>query len=143
MWPRIQWLGTPALFLCILELRAVVAVDVDFDGLISRLALENSSIPVYIPKVVHFVYVTLESVGWAEYAAVRSAVVNLHADTINIWVPIEGDFPDEMWPHILQIPGVVVRRVEMPDTVYGHKVEQQAHVSDLVRLQVMYSEGGE
>jgi hypothetical protein len=31
----------------------------------------------------------------------------------------------------------------MPDIMYGNKVKFQAHVSDLVRFNAVYSEGGE
>jgi hypothetical protein len=123
-------------------LRAVSSLDVDFDGLISRLASDDLPTLAHIPKVVHFVFVQLRPVGWIEYVAIRSASVNIQAEKINIWAPKEGEFPGEMWERILEIPGVVVRRVEMPDTVYGNKVKHLAHVSDLVRLQVIYLEGG-
>jgi hypothetical protein len=123
-------------------LPAVSSLDADFDGLISSLA-SDLPIPAHIPKVVHFVFVTLRPVGWIEYAAIRSASVNVQAEKINIWAPKEGNFSGEMWERIFEIPGVVVRRVEMPDTVYGNKVSFEAHVSDLVRLKAVYSEGGE
>jgi hypothetical protein len=123
-------------------LPAVSSLDADFDSLISSLA-SDLPIPAHIPKVVHFVFVTLRPVGWIEYVAIRSASVNVHAEKINIWAPKEGNFPGEMWERIFEIPGVVVRRIEMPDTVYGNKVKFQAHVSDLVRLKAVYSEGGE
>lgn len=123
-------------------LPVVYSLDADFDGLISSPA-SDLPIPAHIPKVVHFVFVTLRPVGWIEYVAIRSASVNIQAEKINIWAPKEGNFPGEMWERIFEIPGVVVRRVEMPDTVYGNKVKFQAHVSDLVRLKAVYSEGGE
>jgi hypothetical protein len=137
MWRQTQWLFG------LLMLQAISCLDADFDGLISSLASDDSPIPDHIPKVAHFVYVTLKPVGWIDYAAIRSAYANLQAEKINIWAPKEGNFPGEMWERIFEIPGVVVRRVEMPDTVYGNKVKFEAHVSDLIRLKAVYSEGGE
>lgn len=130
------------LLLSLLMIRAVFGVDADFESLISRMALDDSPIPDHIPNVVHFVFVTITPIGWSEYVAVRSAAVNLKAEIINIWVPMEADFIGNMWGRVLEIPGVVLRRTEMPDSVYGHKAVALAHRSDFARLKALYSEGG-
>jgi hypothetical protein len=77
-----------------------------------------------------------------EYAAIRSAHDVLQVETINLWVP-DGPIPGEMWMRILAIPSTVIRRMEVPDTVYGNELKAPQHVSDIIRLKVLWEEGGE
>jgi hypothetical protein len=130
------------LLLCLLLFPPIVSsLDADFPALWELHAHEAA--PTQIPNVAHFVYVFGREVGWTEYIAIRSARDFLRVDTINIWTPLGAVFPGEMWKRILALPSVVVRTVDMPDSVFGHKVMKPAHVADLVRLRVMYEEGGE
>jgi hypothetical protein len=130
------------LLLCLLLFPPIISsLDADFPALWELHAHEAA--PTHIPNVAHFIYVFVQEVGWTEYIAIRSARDFLHVDTINIWTPPGAVFPGEMWERILALPSVVVRTVDMPDSVFGHQVMKPAHVADLVRLRVMYEEGGE
>lgn len=120
--------------------RFVIAKDANFEGILSQPALLPQ--PSYIPKNAHFVFVYLKELTWMEYAAVRSAHDVLQVERINLWVP-SGSFPGEMWMRILAIPGTVIRRMEIPDTVYGNELKVPQHVSDIIRLKVLWEEGGE
>jgi hypothetical protein len=50
--------------------------------------------------------------------------------------------PGEMWMRILAIPGAVLRRMEVPDSVYGNELQVPQHMSDIIRLKVLWDEGG-
>jgi hypothetical protein len=40
-------------------------------------------------------------------------------------------------------PQHCLRRMEVPDTVYGNELKAPQHVSDIIRLKVLWEEGGE
>ncbi|KAI9883562.1 MAG: hypothetical protein M1823_004660 [Watsoniomyces obsoletus] len=119
----------------------VDALDANYESTLAAPVQQHHSWA-RIPKVVHFVFVELKSSSWIEYAAVRSARTNIGAEKINIWVPWGQEFPGDIWARMLKIPSVVIRRMQMPDSVYGRKVQQLAHISDVVRLKILYEEGG-
>ncbi|KAI9739253.1 MAG: hypothetical protein M1834_007466 [Cirrosporium novae-zelandiae] len=146
--PEPSFLVVEALFHFWQETRAVVlqsdirsySRDADFDSVLSLPPL--SFPPDTIPRTVHFVFVDLKPLTWMEFAAVQGAHLALKAETINIWVPDRGDPLGKIWEMILDIPGVRFRRIEMPDSVYGHELKILAHISDIVRMKAMYEEGG-
>ena len=118
----------------------IIARDADFEGLLSRPLSEPE--PDYIPKKIHFVYVTLMPLTWMEYAAVKASLA-LTPESINLWIPHDqGDPPGPIWQSVLAINGTVLRRIEMPDSVYGNSVKVIQHVADVVRLMVLHEEGG-
>jgi len=78
-----------------------------------------------------------------EYVAIRSAIVNLEVGVVNIWVLAQEAVLGPIWDLVLSWPEVRIRRMEdLPTSVYGHQVNQLAHVSDRVKLGVVYKEGG-
>jgi hypothetical protein len=128
------------LYLVLTLFRLIIAKDAGFEGLLSQPELLPQ--PSHIPKNAHFVFVYLKELTWMEYAAIRSAHDVLQVERINLWVP-DGAFPGEMWKRILAIPSIVIRRTEIPDTVYGNELKVPQHVSDIIRLKVLWEEGGE
>lgn len=118
-----------------------LALEADFPSLFAVPAAANSE-QEYIPKVVHFVLSTVKEASWDVFVAVRAAHDRIEAEKINIWIPTDAQLQGEMWDRILKIPGTVVRKMDMPDSVYGHKIKKPAHVADVARLKVLYEEGG-
>ena len=117
----------------------VQARDANYEAIVAQ--PPPSSPSQRIPKVVHFIFVDLKPLTWIEHAAVSSAWKIVGAETINLWVPSEPDFPGEMWARVLKIPPVTVRSVEMPDSVFGREIRRIEHVADVVRLRVLHEEG--
>ncbi|KAI9830359.1 MAG: hypothetical protein M1819_005740 [Sarea resinae] len=115
--------------------------DAHFEALLAAPPL--LPLPEHIPKVAHFVFVYVKEVTWMEYVAIRSAHLALQAEKINLWIP-EGDvnLPGEMWKRIMTIPGTVIRQTAIPDTVYNKTVQVTQHVSDVLRLKILWEEGG-
>ena len=135
------WQLTFYLVQCLLVFSpGALAADADFEGL---LALPPSKLqPDHIPKKVHFVYVNLQPLTWMEYAAVKAALA-LTPESINLWIPLDGgDPPGPIWQSVLGINGTVLRRMQMPDSVFGNSVKVIQHVADVVRLMVLHEEGG-
>ena len=95
----------------------------------------------YIPKTAHFVLSQAGPAKWDTYAAIRSAHDRLSCDQIILWVPKGEPASGGIWDDIMDIPNVVQEEIEMPDTVYGNPVSNLAHVSDVVRLKVLYLYG--
>lgn len=96
-----------------------------------------------IPSVIHFVWVSLgEHLSELQELGIRSAVQNtsckvvLHTDDTSICIPgVETryrEFPKE-------INGVKFNKDEDVHHVWGKRV---SHLKDVVRLQILYEEGG-
>ena len=115
--------------------------DADFDGLFK--SQENVTEQVeYIPKVAHLVLSYLKPAKWTTYATVRGALDRMKVDKVQIWIPEDVTFPSGVWDSILSLPRIIVRTYQLPDSVYGHKLEDGAHLSDIVRMKILYVEGG-
>ncbi len=114
--------------------------DVDFGGLI---ASPPSHPPPYeIPKVAHFIHSQVHRLTWLDYACIRTAFEYLGVGKINIWVPLGADLPGDVWKRVQEMSNVVIRRIILSNSVWGIPVVHPAHVSDIVRLKVVYEEGG-
>lgn len=116
------------------------ARDVNFDDLFTNTNIVPQG---SIPKIAHFVFTKTRPLAWLEYAAIKSSLVNLGVSKINIWVAPGALFEGNIWQLVLAFPEVHLREVEMPTTIYGNNVAVPAHVSDIVRLEAVYQEGGE
>ena len=115
-------------------------VDLNFDGVFKANVKWPSVNP--IPKVAHFVYTDIRELTWLEWAAVRGAIVNLGVDKVNIWVPKKANVKGWIWHRILEMPEVQMRKIVMPSTVYGVSITTPEQQSDIVRLKILYEEGG-
>lgn len=119
-----------------LKLTSARAVNFD-DIFVDELPTQN-----YIPKIAHFVFAKTKPLDWLEYASIKSAIVNLQAEQVRLWVPPGAKFEGHIWSLVLGLPQITFREIEMPTSVYGHEVKVLAHVSDIVRLEAVYNEGG-
>ena len=115
-------------------------VDLNFNGVFKANVKWPSANP--IPNVAHFVYTDIRELTWLEWAAVRGAVVNLGVDKINIWLPKKANVKGWIWHRILEMPEVQIRKIVMPETVYGVHIDTPEQQSDIVRLKILYEEGG-
>lgn len=116
----------------------IAAREVNFDDLF----VNDPVLPEHIPKIAHFVFSKVRPLIWLEYASIKSAYVNLQTEKIHLWVPAGSKFEGVVWKHVMKIPGVTIRETVMPTKIYGNQVSVLAHVSDIVRLEAMYTEGG-
>ena len=105
---------------------------------------ENASYPQTdpIPKNVHFVHTDVKELSWLDWAAVRAAIVNLQAARVNIWLPEKEELEGWIWNRVLEMPEVRIRRIVMPKKVYGAKIDTPERQNDVVRLKILYEEGG-
>lgn len=127
----------------VLQLFTPIAVsrDVNFDDVFVKDTYSSETS--VIPKVAHFVFTKVRPLVWLEFAAIKSAIINLEVETVNIWCPPSAVSEGSIWQLVLSFPQVRLREVEMPTSIYGHHIEIQAHVSDVLRLEALYAEGGE
>jgi hypothetical protein len=117
-----------------------LANDAGFGRLLAQPA--SGTEPDHIPKKVHFVFVNLKPLSWMEYAAVKSSTA-FDPESINLWIPAgDAQPPGPIWERVLAIDRTVLRRMEMPSSVYGIPVRIIQHVSDVSRLKIIYEEGG-
>ena len=59
-----------------------------------------------------------------------------------IWLPENIDLKGWIWNRVLEIAEVEVRRITMPITAFGGSIDTPERQSDLVRLKILYEEGG-
>ena len=68
--------------------------------------------------------------------------MNLGCKTVKIWVPVNTKLEGDIWGRVIDMAGVEVHRIFMPTSVYGHKMQEAFQAADVVRLKVLYEEGG-
>ena len=95
------------------------------------------------PKIVHFIYTGDIQVTWIEWLAVRAAITNLGAEQVKIWVDQRTNPGGEQWERILRMEKVKVINTIMPAEVFGVKIPETNFQSDVLRLQILFDEGGE
>lgn len=95
-----------------------------------------------IPKIAHFVHTDVKELTWLDWAAIRGAIVNLGVDKVNIWLPEKVELKGWIWNRVLEMEDVKLRRITMPKTVYGAAVDNPERQADIVRLKILYEEGG-
>ena len=114
--------------------------DLDFEGIFRAKVNWPPAKP--IPKVAHFVHAEIKELTWLDWAAVRGAVVNLGVERVNIWLPKKAELKGWIWNRILDMPEVTLRRIVMPRTVWEGRIDFPAQQADIVRLKILYEEGG-
>ena len=114
--------------------------DAGFEELVNR----SATLPLvdHIPKIVHYVHSHVRAQTWRDYAVIRSALDNIGASKVIIWVSKDAELLGEMWERILRLPNVTAREVPLPDIVWGKKVEKTEHISDLARIIALFEDGG-
>ena len=114
--------------------------DIGFEQLITQ----HHPLPLtqYIPKAAHFVHSQLQPQTWLNYAIIRSAFCYLGVEKVSIWVPEDAELPGEMWERIRAMQNVTIRPFTVPTTVWGTRIQRVEHASDIVRIKILYQEGG-
>lgn len=95
-----------------------------------------------IPKIAHFVHTEVKELTWLDWAAVRGAIVNLGVEKVHIWLPKDVELNGWIWNRVLEMPEVKLRRIAMPTTIYGASIDNPERQADVVRLKILYEEGG-
>lgn len=96
-----------------------------------------------VPSTIHYIFGMDEKFGgkpfsYVHYLCVQSAVaVNRPRDVV---FHVAHEPRGEWWEAIR--PAITVNRVAPPTTVFGRRVEHFAHRADVLRLQILRSEGG-
>jgi len=94
-----------------------------------------------IPNILHYVQLSAGGREWKlhHYLSVKSAIERSEVDTINIWVDTEptGYF----WEKTKSL-SINVIFIEPPVEIFGIPIKQQAHKSDVLRLQILIEYGG-
>lgn len=93
-----------------------------------------------IPNKLHYVHLSGGGRRWKlhHYLSVKSAYTRGGFNSITIWIDTEPD--GEWWD--LTKPMVNIQFVEPPNEIFGKPITEQAHKSDVIRLQVLLEEGG-
>jgi len=112
----------------------------NFDGVFSGNYTQAIRDP--LPKIAHCVHTDVKELTWFNWAAVRAAIVNLGAEQVNVWFPEKAELRGWIWNRVLEIPEVRVRRITMPKSAYGANVDDPERQADIVRLKILYEEGG-
>jgi len=95
-----------------------------------------------IPKIAHFVHTDEKELTWLDWAAFRGAIVNLEVTKVHIWLPEKEELKGWIWNRVLEMPEVKLRRITMPKTIYGGAIDTAEQQTDVVRLKILYEEGG-
>lgn len=99
--------------------------------------------PTSIPNIIHFVFGLDLHFGskpfcMAHYLAIRSAYEVNRPESVFFHCACE---PDSYWWDLAKTY-VTVRKLVPPDEIFGNRLSSYAHMSDIVRLRVLLSEGG-
>ena len=95
-----------------------------------------------IPKIVHFCYFWPEdNLPLYVYLAVASAKQCIQPEQIKFYIANGAPEPAGVWwQKIREL--VTIVRVDPPDQIFGNPLAHVAHQSDVLRLQVLISDGG-
>ena len=93
-----------------------------------------------IPNILHYVHLSQGGREWKlhHYLSVKSAYKRSGVDKIYMWVDQEPS--NEWWLKTKNL--VKVNLIEPPTEIFGKPITQQAHKSDVIRLQVLLEYGG-
>lgn len=96
-----------------------------------------------IPKTIHFIFGLSPDFGgkpfsYTHYLCVRSAqVVNSDCEIV---FHVAHEPSGEWWDAIR--PGVTLKKVQVPSTIFGRELLHFAHKADAMRMQILRSQGG-
>ena len=93
-----------------------------------------------IPNYLHYIHLSEGGRTWKihHYLSVKSAYIRSGVDKIFIWVDKEPE--GEWWNKTKDL--VQLELIESPTEIFGKSITQQAHKSDVIRLQVLLEYGG-
>ena len=91
-----------------------------------------------IPNNLHYVYIKKRPWKLHHYLSVKSAIVKAKVDKVIIWLDEEPQ--GEWWDKTKEL--VTVYKIDPPKEIFGIKITQPAHQSDVIRLQILIEEGG-
>jgi hypothetical protein len=93
-----------------------------------------------IPNILHYVHLSQGGRKWKlhHYLSVKSAYIRSGVDKIYFWVDKE---PEGLYWEKTK-PMVDVICIQPPEEIFGKPITQQAHKSDVIRLQVLIEQGG-
>jgi hypothetical protein len=93
-----------------------------------------------IPNQLHYVHLSNSGRPWKlhHHLSVKSAYVRSGVDKINIWVDKEPT--GEWWEKTKPLVEVIL--IKPPSEIFGIPITQQAHKSDVLRLQILLEHGG-
>ena len=119
-----------------------IAVDADFESVFKAPAT-NTSIHSYVPRISHFALTDITKASWVDWLAVKSTQQILGVEKTYIWVQLgdNGWVGDAIWQKIVRSPGVELRTVDIPDTIYQTPIHKNA--DDVMRLKAIYQYRGE
>jgi len=93
-----------------------------------------------VPNILHYIHLSNGGREWKlhHYLSVKSAYVRSGVDKIFIWVDNEPS--GEWWEKTK--PLVETNQITPPTEIFGIPITQQAHKSDVLRLQILLEHGG-
>jgi len=93
-----------------------------------------------IPNILHYVHLSKGGREWKlhHHLSVKSAIVRSRVDKIYIWIDEE---PTGIWWEKTK-QFVECIKIDPPNEIFGKPILQQAHKSDVIRLQVLLEYGG-
>lgn len=93
-----------------------------------------------IPNHLHYVHLSGGGRKWKlhHYLSIKSAYVRSGVNKIFMWVDKEPE--GEWWGKTKDL--VQLELIEPPNEIFGKPITQQAHKSDVIRLQVLLQYGG-
>ena len=93
-----------------------------------------------IPNNLHYVHLSHSGRPWRlhHYLSVKSAYIRGGFDSITIWV---DSIPEGKWWELTE-KMVNIQQVVPPTEIFGKPITQEAHKSDVIRLQVLIQYGG-
>ena len=93
-----------------------------------------------IPNKLHYVHLSRGGREWKlhHYLSVKSAHIRGGFDSITVWV---DDEPNGKWWDLTK-KLVNTIKVDPPTEIFGKPITQQAHKSDVLRLQILIEYGG-
>lgn len=93
-----------------------------------------------IPNQLHYVHLSRGGREWKlhHFLSVKSAYIRSGVEKIYLWVDDEPE--GEWWDKTKEL--VIIKKIEPPTEIFGKPITQQAHKSDVIRLQVLLEYGG-
>lgn len=95
-----------------------------------------------IPPIAHFIYTDTTDPTWINWLAIKGAILHLGVKKVKIWIPRYAELEGEMWRRILAFKEVELSPTEFPKSVYGVQLEDMGATADVMRLKILYEEGG-
>ncbi|KAK3101565.1 hypothetical protein FSP39_004524 [Pinctada imbricata] len=102
--------------------------------------LARSLLPGEIPKLVHFVWFDDKNLTFMMYLSIRSVLTVLNPDKVFIHSDskLAGDYSEK----IIKDPRVEFLHREIPEFIFGRKLDFIEHKTDVVKLNILLEYGG-